>query len=403
MKYWVLAPAIAALLVWGGYEGYRYLVERPPIELIKLVVGEPDVPPLPAGELASFTAPEGFVATIFARDVPGARVMVRDPAGGLLVSLMKSGKVVRVRDTNEDGVSDETRVVLEDLESPHGLAVICTDTCTLYVAEISAVKSYRYNADAATATDVKTLLELPGRGGHFTRTLHRHPDGERLLVSVGSSCNVCNESDERRATVLALNLKTGTSSVYASGLRNTVFMATDPVYGDVWGTDNGRDLIGDDIPPDEVNILKEGTSYGWPICFGQNVHDTDFDRNTYIRDPCTDQVPAHIDLTAHSAALGIAFIPEEGWPDGWGNDILVAYHGSWNRSTPTGYKVVRFDLNDKREAVAGPIDFLSGFLKTDSTKDALGRPAGVLAEPGGSVYISDDHAGAVYRVVRTTD
>lgn len=396
----MLVPVAVVLVVWGGYEGYRYLVERPPIELIKFVIGEPEVPPLPQGELAPFTAPEGFVATIFARDVPGARVLVRDPSGGLLVSLMKSGKVVRVRDTDEDGVSDETRTVLEGLESPHGLVVICADSCTLYVAETDAVKSYSYDARTASATNARTVLELPGRGGHFTRTLHQHPDGERLLVSVGSSCNVCNESDERRAAVIAYNLKTGTSSIYASGLRNTVFMATDPVYGDVWGTDNGRDLIGDDIPPDEVNILREGKSYGWPLCYGQNVHDTDFDRNQYIRDPCSDEVPAYIDLQAHSAALGIAFIPEEGWPDGWGNDILVAYHGSWNRSVPTGYRVVRFDLNDKREVVAGPLDFLTGFLATTNTKDALGRPAGVLAEPGGVVYISDDHAGAIYRVSR---
>jgi glucose/arabinose dehydrogenase len=167
----------------------------------------------------------------------------------------------------------------------------------------------------------------------------------------------------------------------------------------VWGTDNGRDLLGDDTPPDEVNILSAGKNYGWPICYGANVHDTDFDKNQYIRDPCADKTPPQIELHAHSAGLGLAFIPEEGWPEDMYNDLLVAYHGSWNRSQPTGYKVVRFNLDPTtRKPIGEPIDFLTGFLTTNNTNDAIGRPVGLLAEPGGVVYVSDDRAGAIYKI-----
>ena len=209
-----------------------------------------------------------------------------------------------------------------------------------------------------------------------------------------------------RATVQEIDLSTNKTTTFASGLRNTVFMAIDPVIGEVWGTDNGRDLIGDDIPPDEVNIIEQGKNYGWPICYGANIHDTDFDSSRSLpagRQACADMVPPHIELQAHSAALGIAFIPEEGWPEDMGNDILIAYHGSWNRSEPTGYKVIRFNLNQRsRDAIGGPIDFLTGFLPEGSndTDDAIGRPVGILAEPGGIIYISDDRAGAIYRITR---
>jgi glucose/arabinose dehydrogenase len=205
--------------------------------------------------------------------------------------------------------------------------------------------------------------------------------------------------------VLSLNLATDESGVFARGLRNTVFMATDPVRGEVWGTDNSRDLLGDDIPPDEINILQKGRDYGWPLCYGQNVHDSDFDKKGSAA-ICEGKAEAHIEIQAHSAPLGLAFIPEEGWPEEMGNDLLVAYHGSWNRSAPTGYKIVRFDLDQRSRApYGGPIGFAAGFLPPTSTDegDAIGRPVDILAEPGGIAYVSDDRAGAVYRIARVAE
>jgi glucose/arabinose dehydrogenase len=402
---------VAIIVIVGGYFGYRYLVEKPPSWLIKLVTSTEPPPPLPTGDLAPLTAPAGFTVMIFARDVAGARVMTRDQRGTMLLSQTSEGKVVALPDLDSDQEADRTVVVLDGLDRPHGLLVICPDTgnasadqdvCTLYVAETGTLKSYAYDADTMTASGAKMLATFPTDGGHFTRTLLPHPDGKRILISVGSSCNVCTEQNERRATVQQLDIASGKISTFATGLRNTVFMAIDPVQGAVWGTDNGRDLIGDDIPPDEVNIITEGKNYGWPICYADNVYDTDFNARPDTTNPCANMTPPHIALQAHSAALGLAFVPEEGWPSDMASDLLIAYHGSWNRSEPTGYKVVRFDLSNERQASGGPVDFLTGFMPAGATDtdDAIGRPVGLLAEPGGVVYVSDDRAGAIYRVAR---
>lgn len=392
--------AIIVLLI-GGYFTYKYIKETPPDWLIALYTKSAPPPPLPEGEQAPLIPPEGFTAHIFARDLPSARVLIRDSNGTLLLSQTKEGKVVALPDKDNSGQSDETITVLENLNQPHGLLVICGAKCLLYVAETGVLLSYDYDPRTLKATNQKILATFPSGDGHSTRTLLEHPDGKRILISIGSSCNVCEEESPLRATVQAYDIASGEMKEFAKGLRNTVFMATDPVTGEIWGTDNGRDMIGDDIPPDEINLIKEGSNYGWPICYGQNVHDTDFDKRQYIQDPCSDKAAAQIDLQAHSAALGLAFIPEEGWPDDWGNSLLVAFHGSWNRSEPTGYKVVRIALNNDRKMVGQPTDFLTGFLPAGGDEgDTIGRPVGILAEPGGVVHVTDDRAGAVYRLTR---
>lgn len=396
-----LAIALVVLIVVaiGGYFAFEYVKAKPPTFLIELFTKTKPPPPLPAGDVAPLTVPEGFSATIYSREVPGARDMTRDPNGAMLVSLTKEGKVVALPDLNGDQKADEIITVLEGLNQPHGILVRCTNTCTLYVAETGALKAYAYDADSYRATSPDTLTTFPTGNGHYTRTLLMHPDNERLLISVGSSCNVCTEEDPRRATVQALNLATDEVTTFATGLRNTVFMALHPVDGAIWGADNGRDVIGDDIPPDEVNIIEEGKDYGWPVCYGKNVKDTDFSSS----ETCTGKTPSRLDLPAHSAALGLAFVPEEGWPEEWWNDLIIAYHGSWNRSEPTGYKVVRFDFfNDGMLQDQFSMDFVTGFIpEGGSEDDAIGRPVDVMVEPGGVMYISDDRAGAIYRVALT--
>ncbi len=388
--------ALVLLLLCGGivYALSSGNVSVPGI--LALLKPAPALPP--AGEPLPFQLPEGFTARLFSDEVPGARVMVRDSAGAILVSLTREGSVVALRDADGDGVAEDVRVVIDGLDTPHGLAFVCDEfgvqPCVLYIAEEDAVRAYDYDASAKRATLRDTLVSLPSGGGHSTRTLLLHPDGKRLLVSVGSSCNVCIESDERRAAILAVDIATKESRLFATGLRNTVFMETHYVTGDLWGVDMGRDLLGDDLPPEEVNIIREGGWYGWPYFFGKNTRDTTFRPSV---DSHPTPIPSHIDMQAHSAPLGLAFVPEEGWPEEYWYDLIVAFHGSWNRSVPTGYKLVRIPLDAEGRQEGAVEDFMTGFMRNG---EVLGRPSGLLIEPGGVLYVADDRAGALYRITR---
>jgi len=179
-------------------------------------------------------------------------------------------------------------------------------------------------------------------------------------------------------------------------------MARSYVDGKIWATEMGRDGLGDNTPPDEINIIEKGKNYGWPICYGKNIHDTNFDKKTYIRNPCMVplETPSYVDLQAHSAPLGLDFVPEEGWPESYWYNMLVAYHGSWNRSIPTGYKIVRINMDSKGKYL-GTEDFITGWLTADGKK--LGRPVDIKVSPGGTAYISDDQAGVIYRLYRTKE
>jgi len=216
-----------------------------------------------------------------------------------------------------------------------------------------------------------------------------------LLISVGSSCDACEEEDPRRAKILAVDPDGGGDvETFASGLRNSAFMAVHPLSKHVWATEKGRDDLGDNWPPDEINIILEGSHYGWPYCYGKRLHDDKSDPTGEHREFCKDTIPSFIDIPAHSAPLGLAFFPPE-WPEEFRHDLLVAFHGSWNRTEPTGYKVVRYKL-DAAGNFEDVEDFITGWL---TPQGALGRPVDILITPEGVIYISDDQAGVVYRVV----
>ncbi|MBI5913361.1 PQQ-dependent sugar dehydrogenase [Candidatus Azambacteria bacterium] len=345
--------------------------------------------------------PEGFSISIFAKDLGGPRVMMWGPDGNVWTSIPSQGKVVALKDANGDGFAEGSVTVLDGLNRPHGMASRCNGArCTIYIAESHQVAAFEYEQGVLLKSK-KKVADLPDGGRHFTRTLMfmPYPNENKLLISVGSSCDVCEEKDERRAKILALNVVSGEMKEFARGLRNSVFMATHPVTGKIWATEMGRDMLGDDLPPDEINIIAEGKNYGWPICYGKNVHDAAFDKNTYIRNPCMEpfETQSHVDIPAHSAPLGLAFFPEEGWPEEYWHDLLVAYHGSWNKSEPTGYKLVRYRLDEQGNYI-GVEDFISGWLQSDGT--VLGRPVDVLIQPGGVIFVSDDKAGVIYRIAR---
>lgn len=395
-----IVAAIACAGVAVGYQLYRGFgktvvsIFRPPAIDVVEIIDAGDEP---------LVAPEGFRVGIFADNVPGARDL-EPVAGGTLVSLPKEGSVLFLKDTNGDGRADMRVVVLENLDQPHGLQVRCADdTCELYVAETGMVSRYEYDANLAKATERTELLALPKGGRHWSRSLLLAPAkfGNLLLVSIGSSCNVCRETDDRRGTIMALDLATPSKvSTFARGLRNAVFLTEHPTTNDVWVTEMGRDMLGDKLPPDEVNVISEaGQHFGWPTCYGQNVHDTNFDTNTYIRNPCMEpfEKAATIDLPAHVAPLGLGFVPADGWPAEYQGSLLVAEHGSWNSTVPVGYKIVRY-IFDGQGRTASAEDFLTGWLLPDG--GLVGRPVDVAFLSGGVLLVSDDKAGVVYRVAQ---
>lgn len=354
--------------------------------------------------VAGITVPDGFEIRLFADKVKGARTIQFDSNGRIIVAQTSQGSIVSLQDKDGDGVAETRKVIAENLDKPHGMTFDCPIDdrnlpCYLYLAQRAELGRFLYDAENSALVNYEKLAVLGSSrtDRHFTRSLLflPSPNEHILLVSVGSSCDVCNEKDPMHAKIMAYDTKTKTLSEYASGLRNATFLEINPVDGKIFATEMGRDGLGDNTPPDEINIIEQGKNYGWPICYGKNTHDTSFDKNVYIQNPCADKVASFIDLPAHSAPLGLAFIPEEGWPEDYWYDIVVAFHGSWNRSEPTGYKITRLKM-DAQGKYEGMEDFASGWLTTKGTK--LGRPVDIKVQPGGTVYISDDSRGAIYRV-----
>ena len=330
-----------------------------------------------------FTILGDFQIDIFAKDLNTPRVLLFDGQNNLLVSAMGEGKVYAIK-------SDGSKVVLaSNLNSPHGLAI---NNGYLYIAETDKVNRYTYDSANLKLGPKEILFNLPSGAGHFTRTLQFSPDGY-LYVAVGSSCNVCRESDKRRATILKYNPTDWTDEVFAKGLRNTVFFILNPKTKEFWGNDMGRDYLGDNSPPDDLNILSAGKNYGWPICYGNKINDRNFDKNVYIRDPCADSVAPIYEYGAHNAPLGLTFIDSKMFPTSWQGDLLVSLHGSWNSSVPVGYKVVHLKIDGNK--VTSSEDFITGFL---TNSGAIGRPVDLVFGKDGILYLSDDKAGVIYKI-----
>ncbi|MFC1598832.1 PQQ-dependent sugar dehydrogenase [Patescibacteria group bacterium] len=320
---------------------------------------------------------------VFAENFKKPRVLLFDQKGNLLVSAMNEGSIYAIQ-------PDQTKIkLISGLNNPHGLEL---KLGYLYIAETNGVSRYAYDEDDLMLGPAEKLFALPDDGGHNTRTIKFGQDNN-LYVAVGSSCNVCQEKDERRSAILKYDPQDWSYEIFAKSLRNTVFFIEHPQTKEFWGNDMGRDLLGDNLPPDELNIIKANQDYGWPICYGNKIHDTNFDKNTYIRNPCEDTIGQVFGYPAHNSPLGLVLIDSPIFPKEWQGDILVALHGSWNRSVPDGYKVVHLRLEGDKVIVMQ--DFLTGFL-TD--KGAIGRPVDLVFGPDQALYLSDDKAGVIYRI-----
>ncbi len=334
--------------------------------------------------------PEGFSIGIFAQGIANARFMRFTSAGDLLVSSPRESTVFLLeRDTNGDGRADGMRPLLQDLDSPHGLDF---HGGWLYVAETGAVRRVRYNAlSRTTQGELETIVSDLPTGGHWTRTVRFGPDGW-MYVSIGSSCNVCIEDDKRRAAIVRYRPDGTGEELYATGLRNSVGFDWQPQTGALFATDNGRDHLGDDLPPCELNRVDRGGFYGWPYAHGDRVPDPKFGAGHEDRIRASTS-PVH-GFVAHSSPLGITFYRGSAFPSRYRGAAFVAQHGSWNRSRKSGYRVVLLEW-DKTTGKIQESDFVQGF---ELKEDVVGRPVDVAVGPDGALYISDDYAGAVYRV-----
>lgn len=381
-----LVVVIIGFLVYSQYPNFKGAAPAitPPSENITQLIEEGTDK---KGDPVSFpfTLPPGFAISIFANDLTNARVLKFDLDGHLLVSQPSQGKITALVDQDQDGKADQNLTVLSGLNRPHGLAF---KDGYLYVAETDKVARFTYQN--LTATNKQVLFTLPSGGNHFSRTIEFGSDG-RLYTTVGSSCNVCTEKDAKRAKILVSDPDGQNLREFASGLRNTVFFVDHPKTGELWGTDMARDLLGDNIPPDEVNIIRNGQNYGWPNCYGQKINDATFHKTR--ADVCSFTAAPIFEIPAHSAPLGLAFVTGNLFPKDWQGDLIVAYHGSWNRSAPTGYKLVRLAVDGNR--ITGSQDFITGWLQGSS---ALGRPVDVVFDPNGHLFVSDDKAGVIYLV-----
>jgi glucose/arabinose dehydrogenase len=326
----------------------------------------------------------GFVISVFAAGLDRPRKLAVSPGGVLFVSAMGSGQVVALPDVDRDGEADALVPFATGLVAPHGLAFVGR---TLYVAETGRVlRFFDDDGDLRPERSDVVIDDIPPGGGHSTRTLAFGPDGW-LYVSIGSTCNVCIETDPRRAAIVRYRPDGAGGELFAEGLRNSVGIAFHPRTGELWGVDNGRDWLGDDWPPEELNRILPGRHYGWPRCNGNRIPDPDFGDPAF----CAQTEPPVVEMQAHSAPLGLAFLHDALVPPDYRPDVLVGFHGSWNRTVPTGYKIVRVGLEPPRVE-----DFVTGWLVGSQ---AWGRPVDVIVGPDGALYVTDDRAGAVYRIV----
>ena len=363
---------IGALVVLGGL-GYLLRAQLSPLLGVNVDVG-------PGGR-AELEVPEGYAASVFAEGLDGPRFMAVSPDGTLFVAERGADRVVALPDADADGVADEMVEVGSEYGSAHDVAFM--DDGRLLVAGSEALLVVTLDGLAEAGREV-VVGGLP-TGGHGTKSLAVLPDGG-LLMSIGSSCNVCEEKDARRASVQLV--ADGRLRPYMVGMRNAVGLWVDPDTGRAWATNMGRDLLGDHEPPETLYELVEGADAGWPRCHAGTMPDPEFGRGA---DACTGVAMPAATFPAHTAPLDLV---------GWEDHLVVALHGSWNSSVKVGYTLwwVPWD----GEPAGSPEPFATGFL-LDRASDALGRPAGLAVGADGALFVSDDKAGFVYRIVRTDD
>ncbi|WP_405382229.1 PQQ-dependent sugar dehydrogenase [Maribacter sp. LLG6340-A2] len=341
--------------------------------------------------LLELNLPEGFKIEVFARGVDGARSMAMGDDGTLFVGTRTENNIYAIQDTNGDFKADNV-MVLDTMEVPNGIAMRNGD---LYVAQVGSLWKYPNIEDQLDGEVEKELIydDFPTEFHHGWKYIAFGPD-DKLYVPVGAPCNICNrtEEDERFATITRMDPDGSNREIYARGVRNSVGFTWHPETKQMWFTDNGRDMLGDDIPPCELNTVTEaGQHFGYPFCHGGIVKDPEFGDER----PCSDFVEPALQLGAHVAPLGIKFYTGNMFPAEYQGKAFIAEHGSWNRSKKVGYRIMMVDIEDGEVINSEP--FIDGWLD-EVAQEASGRPVDLLMLKDGSMLISDDYGDAIYRV-----
>ncbi len=338
--------------------------------------------------LEAIKLPSGFQIALFADNIPNARSMVLSPNGVLFVGSRIEDKVYAVIDLNGNNHADDIRVIADNLNMPNGVAF---RDGALYVAEVNRILRFDGIEDRLKSPPAPVVVNrsFPNASHHGWKYIAFGPD-DRLYIPVGAPCNVCEEDDSRFATIMRMRPDGRDLEIFVRGVRNSVGFDWHPQTKELWFTNNGRDWMGDDLPPDTLHrAFKKGLNFGFPYCHGGDIPDPEFG----VKRQCDEFAPPALKLGPHVASLGMKFYAGSMFPLEYKHNIFIAEHGSWNRSKPIGYRITRVILNGNR-----PIryeTFAEGWLQG---KKAWGRPVDVLVMPDGALLVSDDRAGAIYRV-----
>ena len=341
---------------------------------------------------AKLTVPPGFKVSLWADDFEDPRNLLLAPNGDVLVADMGGQKIYVLRDTNNDGTPDRRSVFADGLNGPFGLAIRGNH---LYVGNVDAIVRFDYKPGQTAATgEAARVTPLPS-GGHNTRNVIFNRDGSKMYVAVGSASNVNDETDDPlRAAITEYNPDGTGRRTFATGLRNPIGVAWNPADDSLWTVVNERDGLGDDLVPDYATEVKRDAFYGWPFSYiGQNVEPRRGERPDLVKKAI---VPSVL-IQSHSAPITLAFYDGNMFPEQYRGGAFVTLHGSWNRTLRTGYKVVHIPFRNGKPS-GGYDDFLLGWAPDPKEKTVWGRPAGLLVLRDGSLLVTDDGAGVIWRV-----
>jgi len=339
------------------------------------------------------TVPAGFHAAVFAQGFKYPRFLAAAPNGDIFLADMGAGQVIILHPPQHAGDQVHQEIFVDNLNRPFGITFRGD---YVYAGNMNELVRFRYDKQTSRRTGEKEhLLDLPSAGAHVTRTIAFSADGKNLYISIGSSSNIDIEKDQRHGSILVCDPDGKNARTFASGLRNAVGIAIEPVTGELWATVNERDELGDNLPPDFFTSVKDGGFYGWPYSYiGDNV---DPRVKPQRPDLVAKAIIPDVLLGAHVAPLQFAFYTGTQFPAMYRDGAFIAEHGSWNRATRAGYQVAFVAFKDGKPS-ADPVPFLTGMVPDPAAKNVNGRPVGVTVAADGSLLVSDDGAGLIYRI-----